>query len=117
MKLVCFIGFPSLSYLVLFSLFRCAWFWLDIDVCLFEQDLFTINIINNLGLKFVNSINQGLNFPTKMIYEVLVFIFIYLFIYFRNKKYPIELNYYATPSLLWSWKMGVDWALVWLVQV
>ena len=35
-----------------------------IDVCLFEQDLFIIDLINNLGLKLVNSTNQSLNFPT-----------------------------------------------------
>ena len=36
----------------------------DIDVCVFEQGLFIINLINNLDLKLVNSINGGLNFPT-----------------------------------------------------
>ena len=36
----------------------------DIDVCLFYQGLFIINIINNLGLKLINSINRGLNFLT-----------------------------------------------------
>jgi len=42
----------------------------DIDVCLFEQELFIINLINNLGLKLVNSINRGLNFPTFSILKV-----------------------------------------------
>ena len=60
MKLVCFIGFPESSYLVLFKFFVVH----DIDVRLFKQDLFIINLINNLGLKLVNSINWGLNFPT-----------------------------------------------------
>ena len=36
----------------------------DIDICLFEQGLFIMDIINNLGLKSVNSINRDLNFPT-----------------------------------------------------
>ena len=36
----------------------------DIDVSLFYQDLFIINLINNLGLKLVNSIDRGLNFLT-----------------------------------------------------
>ena len=38
----------------------------DIDICLFEQELFIIDLINNLSLKLVNPINQGLNFPTHM---------------------------------------------------
>ena len=58
-KLVYFIDFPGLSYL-----FCCAWFWHDIDVCLFKQGLFIIDLIKNMSLKLVNSINQGLNFPT-----------------------------------------------------
>ena len=44
--------------------FSATWFWHDIDVCLFKQVLFIINLINNLGLKLINSINRGLNFPT-----------------------------------------------------
>ena len=36
----------------------------DIDVYLFYQGLFIINLINNFGLKLINSINRGLNFPT-----------------------------------------------------
>ena len=59
MKLVGFIGFLRLSYLVLF-IFSLH----DFDVCLVLQVLFLINLINNLGLKLVNSINRGLNFPT-----------------------------------------------------
>ena len=35
-----------------------------IDVCLFEQWLFIIDLINNLSLKLINSINRGLNFST-----------------------------------------------------
>ena len=31
-------------------------------LCLFLQVLLIINLINNLGLKLVNSINRGLNF-------------------------------------------------------
>ena len=38
----------------------------DIDVCFFLQGLFIINLIKNLGLKLVNSINRGLNFPTAL---------------------------------------------------
>ena len=36
---------------------------LDIGVCLFVQGLFIIDLISNLGLKLVNSINRCLNFP------------------------------------------------------
>ena len=72
-KLVCFIGFPGLSYLVLF-IFPLH----DIDVCLFLQVLFIINLINNLGLKHVNSINRGLNFSTGVIrwFQLLLGVFI-----------------------------------------
>ena len=58
-KVVYFIGFPRSSFLVLF-IFPLY----DLDICLFYQVLFIINLINNLGLKLVNSINRGLNFPT-----------------------------------------------------
>ena len=34
----------------------------DIDICLFVQELFIVDLINKLGLKLVNSINWGLNF-------------------------------------------------------
>ena len=33
----------------------------DIDACLFNQGLFIIDLINNLALKLINSINQGDN--------------------------------------------------------
>ena len=60
-KLVCFIGFPRSSYLVLliFSLH-------DFDMILMfvHFNKFIINLINNLDLKLVNFINQSLNFPT-----------------------------------------------------
>ena len=39
---------------------------LDIDISFFYQGLFIINLINNLSLKLVNSINRGPNFPTMM---------------------------------------------------
>ena len=63
MKLVYFIGFPELSYLVLFIFLLHDFDMILMFVCLFLQVLL-INLINNLGLKLVNSINQGLNFPT-----------------------------------------------------
>ena len=47
-----------ISYLIYYSITH------DIDICLFEQGLFIMDIINNLGLKSVNSINRDLNFPT-----------------------------------------------------
>ena len=60
-KLVCFIGFPRSSYLVLliFSLH-------DFDMILMfvHFNKFIINLINNLDLKLVNFINRGLNFTT-----------------------------------------------------
>ena len=65
MKLVYFIGFPRSSYLILFTIPLCMMTY--IDVCLFEQDLFIIDLINNLGLKLVNSTNWSLNFPTSSI--------------------------------------------------
>ena len=37
----------------------------NIDTCLFEQELFITYLINNLSLKFVNSINRSLKFPNK----------------------------------------------------
>ena len=55
-------------HILFYSLFRCAWYWHNIDVSLFYQGLLIINLINNLGLKLVNSINRGLNFPTVYIY-------------------------------------------------
>ena len=60
MKLVCFIGFSMfvISCLIYYSVMY------DINVCLFEEYLFIIDLINNLDLKFVNSINRVLNFPT-----------------------------------------------------
>ena len=64
MKLVGFIGFPGSSYLVLFIFPLHDSNMILMFVCLFLQVLFLINLINNLGLKLVNSINQGLNFPT-----------------------------------------------------
>ena len=43
----------------------------DFDLILifffFEQDLFIIDLINNLGLKLINFINWGLNFPTLLL--------------------------------------------------
>ena len=42
---------------------------LDIDVCLLEKKLFIIDLINNLVLKLVNSINWGLNYPTKLKFQ------------------------------------------------
>ena len=48
----------------------------DIDVCLFEQVLFITDLIKNFGLKLVNSIKQGLNFPTVCI--MLLFSFLVL---------------------------------------
>ena len=39
----------------------------DIDICLFVQELFIVDLINKLGLKLVNSINRGLIFPTNWI--------------------------------------------------
>ena len=59
MKLICFIGFHRSSYLVLFTILLCM-----ILMFFFKQVLFIINLINNLGLKLVNSFNWGLNFPT-----------------------------------------------------
>ena len=32
-----------------------------IDVCLFNQGLFIIDLINNLALKLINSVNRGDN--------------------------------------------------------
>ena len=52
-KLVGFIGFPGLSYLVLIIFLLH-----DFDMILM------LNLINNLDLKLVNSINRGLNFST-----------------------------------------------------
>ena len=56
-KLVCFIGFPKSSYLVLFIFPLHDFDMILMFVCLFLQVLFIINLINNLGLKHVNSIN------------------------------------------------------------
>ena len=67
MNLVGFIGFPRLSYLVLFIFPLHDSNMILMFVCLFLQVLFIINLINNLGLKLVNSINWGLNFPTSAI--------------------------------------------------
>ena len=39
-------------------------------VC-FKIFLFIINLINNLGLKLVNSINRGLSFPTQEVDKLL----------------------------------------------
>ena len=64
MKLVCFIGFLGLSYLVLFIFPLHDFDMILMFVCLFLQVLFIINLINNLGLKLVNSINRGLYFLT-----------------------------------------------------
>ena len=61
MILVCFISFIE-SYLFLFTISTMH----GIDICLFNQELFIIDLINNLTLKLVNSINQGLNFPTNI---------------------------------------------------
>ena len=63
MKLVCFFGFPESSYLVLF-IFPLHDFDIILMFVCFKQVLFIINLINNLGLKLVNFINWGLNFPT-----------------------------------------------------
>ena len=63
MKLVCFFGFPESSYLVFF-IFPLHDFDIILMFVCFKQVLFIINLINNLGLKLVNSINWGLNFPT-----------------------------------------------------
>ena len=55
----------------------------DIDVCLFEQVLFITDLIKNFGLKLVNSIKRGLNFPTVCI--MLLFSFLVLSIcWFRD---------------------------------
>ena len=62
-KLVGFIGFPESSYLVLF-IFLLNDFDMILMFVFFLQVLFLINLINKLGLKLVNSINRGLNFPT-----------------------------------------------------
>ena len=64
MKLVCFIGFLGLSYLVLFIFPLHDFDMILMFVCLFLQVLFIINLINNLGLKLVNFINRGLYFLT-----------------------------------------------------
>ena len=64
MKLVGFIGFLGLSNLVLFIFLLHDFDMILMFVCLFLQVLFLINLINNLSLKLVNSINRGLNFPT-----------------------------------------------------
>ena len=59
-KLVYFISFLGSSYLVLFTFTPCmilTWYWY----------LFIINLINNLGLKLVNSINQDINFLTMVL--------------------------------------------------
>ena len=56
-KLVGFIGFPESSYLVLFIFPLHDFDMILMFVCLFLQVLFIINLINNLGLKLVNSIN------------------------------------------------------------
>ena len=61
-KLVCFIGFPGSSYLVLFIFPLYDFDMILMFVYLFLQVLFIINLIN-LGLKLVNSINRSLNFP------------------------------------------------------
>ena len=64
MKLVGFIGFPGSSYLVLFIFLLYDFDMILMFICLFLQVLFLINLINNLSLKLVNSINWGLKFPT-----------------------------------------------------
>ena len=61
-KLVYFIGFPRLSYLILFIFPLYDFDMILMFVC-FLQVLFIINLVNNLDLKPVNSINRGLNFP------------------------------------------------------
>ena len=65
-KLVDFIDFPRSSYLVLF-IFPLHDF--DMILMLFILTSFIHNKYNNLGLKLVNYINRGLNFPTLCQYQ------------------------------------------------
>ena len=54
---------PESSYIVLFTILLCmilTWYWYLFVLTRFIHN----NLINNLGLKIVNSINWGLNFPT-----------------------------------------------------
>ena len=74
MKLVGFIGFPRLSYLVLFIFPLYDFDMILMFICLFLQVLFLINLINNLSLKLVNSINRDLNFSTLLNMIILIII-------------------------------------------
>ena len=56
-----------ISYLIYYSVMH------DIDVCLFNQRLFIIDLINNLALKLFYSINRGLNFLIKIFYDSLYY--------------------------------------------
>ena len=63
MKLIRLIGFPGSSYLIIFIILLymiLTWYWYLFVLTRFVHN----NLINNLGLKIVNSINRGLNFPT-----------------------------------------------------
>ena len=70
-KLVYFIGLPESSYLCL--IYYSVIHVIDtilMFVCLFNQWLFIIDLINNLILKFVNSINRCLNFLVDGLMEI-----------------------------------------------
>ena len=64
------------------------------------QGLFIINLINNLGLKLVNSINRGLNFPTDLKLSCHLQICDYRIDWDLEVNQPIAINYYPVCSFL-----------------